>query len=295
MVKSLTPKLNLTPSLTPLIAHHDLNALRQTVRDFKATGQTLGFVPTMGALHEGHLELVRHAKSLCDKVVVSIFVNPKQFAPTEDLALYPRTQTADLEALMRVGCDLVYLPSPDHIYPQGFATKIDMAGPALGLESDFRPHFFAGVATVVTKLFMQVTPDVAIFGHKDYQQLKVVETLVLDLDMGIKIVGHPTRREPDGLAMSSRNAYLSQKERALAPKLYETLNALKADLINGLPVDQAIDKAWATLIAAGFGPIDYLSLRDSDTLGPVDTNTDNRRLLAALWLGSTRLIDNIEA
>jgi pantoate--beta-alanine ligase len=220
-------------------------------------------------------------------VVVSIFVNPLQFAPTEDLDRYPRDDAGDIARLQRVGCDLVYLPTADVLYPKNFVSRIEMAGPALGLETDFRPQFFSGVATVVSKLFNQVRPDVAVFGEKDFQQLAVVRALVRDFDMGIDVVGMPTVREADGLALSSRNAYLTPEERAIAPKLHQALEAIR----DGADMEQAkID-----LQSAGFGQIDYIALRDADTLGNITPETTSRRLLAALWLGKTRLIDNISA
>ncbi|MBP2158709.1 pantoate--beta-alanine ligase [Asticcacaulis solisilvae] len=246
-------------------------------------------MPTMGALHEGHLALVRHARTLCDVVTVSIFVNPLQFAPTEDLDRYPRQEAADLALLDSVGCDLVYLPTPEVLYPKGFVSRIEMNGPALGLETDFRPQFFSGVATVVSKLFHQVQPDVAVFGEKDYQQLAVIRAMVRDFDMDIDIVGHPTLREDDGLALSSRNAYLSPEERAVAPKLYAALQTIKTSADKSA----AIESAKAELTAAGFGKIDYIALRDAVTLGEITPDTTSQRLLAALWLGKTRLIDNI--
>ena len=262
-----------------------LSALKAELAILRAGNATIGFVPTMGALHEGHLALVRHAKSLCDKVVVSIFVNPLQFAPTEDLDRYPRDEAGDIARLQGVGCDLVYLPTVDVLYPKNFVSRIEMNGPALGLETDFRPQFFSGVATVVSKLFNQVRPDVAVFGEKDFQQLTVIRAMVRDFDMGIEIVGLPTVREADGLALSSRNAYLTPEERAIAPKLHQALEAIRdgAD----------IEKTKAYLKNAGFGQIDYIALRDADTLGDITPDTKSRRLLAALWLGKTRLIDNI--
>jgi pantoate--beta-alanine ligase len=265
-----------------------LPALKAELAALRAGGATIGFVPTMGALHDGHLALVRHAKSLCDKVVVSIFVNPLQFAPTEDLDRYPRDEAGDIARLQGVGCDLVYLPTVDVLYPKNFVSRIEMAGPALGLETDFRPQFFSGVATVVSKLFNQVRPDVAVFGEKDFQQLAVVRAMVRDFDMGIEIVGMPTVREADGLALSSRNAYLSPEERAIAPKLHQALEAIRDGHLT-------IDTAKTELQAAGFGQIDYVTLRDADTLGEVTPETTSRRLLAALWLGKTRLIDNLPA
>ncbi len=280
-----------SPQKTPptLATARTLAELRQEMARLKRSGGKVGFVPTMGALHEGHLALVRHARSLCDVVTVSIFVNPLQFAPTEDLDRYPRQEAADLALLDSVGCDLVYLPTPDALYPKGFVSRIEMAGPALGLETDFRPQFFSGVATVVSKLFNQVRPDVAVFGEKDYQQLAVIRAMVRDFDLDIDIVGHPTLREDDGLAMSSRNAYLSPEERTAAPKLHEALQRIKA---SGDKV-AAIKAAKADLTAAGFGKIDYIALRDAVTLGEITPDTTSQRLLAALWLGKTRLIDNI--
>lgn len=263
-----------------------LPALRDAMSTLRAGGATIGFVPTMGALHDGHLALVRHAKSLCDKVVVSIFVNPLQFAPTEDLDRYPRDEAGDVARLQSVGCDLVYLPTVDALYPDNFVSRIEMKGPALGLETDFRPQFFSGVATVVSKLFNQVRPDVAVFGEKDFQQLAVVRAMVRDFDMGIDIIGMPTIRENDGLALSSRNAYLTPDERAIAPKLHQALESIRDG--------RSIEDAKADLTREGFGQIDYIALRDAETLGePLEGRP--RRLLAALWLGKTRLIDNIAA
>ena len=263
-----------------------LPALRDAMSTLRAGGATIGFVPTMGALHDGHLALVRHAKSLCDKVVASIFVNPLQFAPTEDLDRYPRDEAGDVARLQSVGCDLVYLPTVDALYPDNFVSRIEMKGPALGLETDFRPQFFSGVATVVSKLFNQVRPDVAVFGEKDFQQLAVVRAMVRDFDVGIDIIGMPTIRENDGLALSSRNAYLTPDERAIAPKLHQALESIRDG--------RSIEDAKADLTREGFGQIDYIALRDAETLGePLEGRP--RRLLAALWLGKTRLIDNIAA
>ena len=263
--------------------------LRTHVNPWRDNGAKIGFVPTMGALHAGHLELVKRAKGLTDKVVVSIFVNPLQFAPTEDLDRYPRDEAGDVAKLEAAGCDLVYLPTPDVLYPQGFVSRIEMQGPALGLETDFRPQFFSGVATVVMKLFNQVRPDVAVFGEKDFQQLAVVRAMARDFDLPVEIIGAPTTRETDGLALSSRNAYLTQEERAAAPELHRQLQMIAARP----DPDAAIEQAKAALTAAGFGKIDYIALRDADTVGPVTGATRTKRLLAALWLGKTRLIDNI--
>ncbi len=276
----------------PLAKARTLADLKTKVKAIRDKGLTLAFVPTMGALHTGHLDLVKRAKTLADAVVVSIFVNPLQFAPTEDLDRYPRDEAGDVARLQEVGCDLVYLPTADVLYPEGFVSRIDMNGPALGLETDFRPQFFSGVATVVSKLFNQVRPDIAVFGEKDYQQLAVIRALVRDFDMGIEIIGAPTTREADGLALSSRNAYLSAAERAIAPRLHDGLQTIRASVLNGQDADTAIAAVSAELSSAGFGPIDYIRLTDAESLGPVRPGHP-MRLLAALWLGKTRLIDNI--
>lgn len=266
--------------------------LRATVATLRQDGARIAFVPTMGALHEGHLTLVRQARALADKVVVSIFVNPLQFAPTEDLDRYPRNEAGDLALLHSVGCDVVYLPTVDALYPQGFVSRVEMKGPALGLESDFRPQFFSGVATVVMKLFNQVRPDIAVFGEKDFQQLAVIRAMVRDFDMPIEIIPGATVREADGLALSSRNAYLSQEERSIAPLLHQALQTVRTAVLAGDAPDAAIAQAQTGLLAAGFRSVDYIALRDAETLGDV-TPGRPQRLLAALWLGKTRLIDNI--
>lgn len=279
-----------THSASHLIQTRTPDDLSQQVAQWRAEGLRIGFVPTMGALHDGHLALVREARRHADKVVVSIFVNPLQFAPTEDLDRYPRQEAADLAMLSQAGAHLAYMPAPEALYPQGFVSRIDMKGPALGLETDFRPQFFSGVATVVMKLFNQVRPAVAVFGEKDYQQLAVIRALVRDFDLGIEVIGHATVREADGLALSSRNAYLSKAERATAPKLHQALQNM-ADIVRSgsNPTLSAISE---DLIAAGFAKVDYIALRDAQTLGEPVTGQP-QRLLAAVWLGKTRLIDNI--
>jgi len=276
-----------------LLTVRTLADLRREMRALRKDKGKVGFVPTMGALHDGHLTLVRHARSVSDVVAVSIFVNPLQFAPTEDLDRYPRQEAADIALLQEAGCDLVYLPTPDVLYPKGFVSRIEMAGPALGLESDFRPQFFSGVATVVSKLFNQVRPDVAVFGEKDFQQLAVIRAMVRDFDMDIDVVGYPTVREKDGLALSSRNAYLSAEERVIAPKLHQALQRIREVAKDGGDTGRAIAEAGDDLIDTGFDKIDYIALRDADTLGEVTADTKAARLLAAVWLGTTRLIDNI--
>jgi pantoate--beta-alanine ligase len=268
-------------------------ALRERVSGWRSAGDTLAMVPTMGALHEGHLALVSAARELSRRVVVTIFVNPTQFAPNEDFGAYPRTEQSDLEKLARVGTDAVFGPSVAEMYPPGFATTVSVDGPSTGLETDFRPHFFAGVATVVSKLLLSCLPDAAIFGEKDYQQLLVVRRMVADLGLPVTIVGHPTLRETDGLAMSSRNAYLSPGERATAPRLNATLRAAAAAINAGSDAGAALATARADLVEAGFA-VDYVEMRNAETLAPVaNVRAEPLRLLAAARLGKTRLIDNI--
>ena len=263
----------------------------------RATGEfataSVALVPTMGALHAGHLSLVRIARRHAARVIVSIFVNPAQFAPHEDLATYPRSWAADTAGLANEGVDLIWAPSVDVMYPDGFATRVVPDGPAkVGLEDAFRPHFFAGVATVVAKLFLQCRPDVAIFGEKDFQQLKVVTRLARDLDLRLKVIGAPIVREPDGLAMSSRNAYLTPAERAVAPVLHRTLKACARRISGGSPIAQILADGRKAITAAGFA-LDYLEARNADTLAPVRGRADGPiRLLVAARLGKTRLIDN---
>jgi pantoate--beta-alanine ligase len=262
----------------------------------KAENKTIAFVPTMGALHEGHFALIRHAQTLADRVVVSIFVNPKQFAPHEDLSQYPRQQDKDLQALSSLNADAVFLPREETVYPIGNATHIVMQGPpAEGLESDFRPHFFSGVATVVSRLFHIICPDIAVFGEKDFQQLQVIRRMVQDLHLPVKIEGSPTIRESDGLALSSRNVYLSSDERKKAIILYEAMINLKNTWTKETPANfiNDIKKQIEHIENKGF-KIDYLQLADQETLRPVKTyDTTPKRLLVAAWLGKTRLIDNI--
>ena len=263
----------------------------------RATGEfataSVALVPTMGALHAGHLSLVRIARRHAARVIVSIFVNPAQFAPHEDLATYPRSWAADTAGLANEGVDLIWAPSVDVMYPDGFATRVVPDGPAkVGLEDAFRPHFFAGVATVVAKLFLQCRPDIAIFGEKDFQQLKVVTRLARDLDLRLKVIGAPIVREPDGLAMSSRTAYLTPAERAVAPVLHRTLKACARRISGGSPIARNLADGRKAIAAAGFA-LEYLEARNADTLAPVRGRADGPiRLLVAARLGKTRLIDN---
>ncbi len=266
--------------------------LHTVVRHWQHTGETHALIPTMGALHDGHLALVQLGRQHAQRSVVSIFVNPAQFAPTEDLARYPRDEAGDLTKLASVGCDLVWAPDPAEMYPPGFATRIVPGGAALGLEADFRPDFFAGVATVCCKLFNQVLPTHAVFGEKDYQQLCVVRQMVRDLDLPVVIVGAPTIREQDGLAMSSRNRYLSPQERQLAPALREALETV-AQAAHG-DAEGAVQEATRILTWKGF-KVDYIAVRDAETLGRHIAGAQKLRVLAAARLGNTRLIDNVAA
>lgn len=278
--------------MTSIPVAETVAALRRLTADWRARGERIGFVPTMGALHEGHVSLVRLARERADRVVVSIFVNPTQFAPGEDLASYPRTFAQDCARLEGLA-DLVYAPSADDMYPPGSATVVSVGGPAsVGLEDRFRPTHFAGVATVVAKLLIQVAPDLAVFGEKDYQQLKVVTRLAADLSLPVEIVPGHTVREPDGLAMSSRNRYLGPQQRAQASALPQVLQDLAGKLRGGADAAEALPAAEAELTAVGFA-VDYLELRDADSLEPLGDASRNRRLLVAARIGTTRLIDNI--
>ncbi|MBX6328086.1 MAG: pantoate--beta-alanine ligase [Pseudolabrys sp.] len=277
----------------PLILR-TIPALRRALAGRRKARQTVALVPTMGALHEGHLALVRAARRRARCVVVSIFVNPTQFAPNEDFATYPRRFAADIAALAAAKVDIVWAPSVEVMYPQGFATRLVPEGVALaGLEDRFRPHFFGGVATVVAKLFMQVNPDIAVFGEKDYQQLRVVTQMAKDLDLPLRIVGVATVREKDGLALSSRNAYLSAEERAAAPLLHRVLQESARRIRRGEDIAQVIAAGAAAIGAGGFA-LDYLEARHARTLAPIVSVQDGPiRLLVAARIGRTRLIDNV--
>ncbi|MCC6890737.1 MAG: pantoate--beta-alanine ligase [Hyphomicrobiales bacterium] len=269
-------------------------ALRRALAGLRRRGTTMALVPTMGALHQGHLSLIRLAGRRGRKVVVSIFVNPTQFAPNEDFSTYPRNLKHDLAMLAPAGVALVWAPDVAVMYPDGFATRIAPEGPAkAGLEDAFRPHFFGGVATVVAKLLIQCAPDIAVFGEKDYQQLKVITRLATDLDLPVKIVGAPIVRERDGLAMSSRNAYLSGTQRAVAATLYRVLKDCARRIAEGEPIARVLDEGGAEIEAAGF-QLDYLEARHAESLAKVERKQDGPlRLLVAARLGKTRLIDNL--
>jgi pantoate--beta-alanine ligase len=260
----------------------------------KQRSKTIALVPTMGALHEGHLSLIRLAQRRADAVVVSIFVNPAQFAPHEDLASYPRTFETDLAALAALGVNLVWAPAVDTMYPEGFATRVVPEGPAqAGLEDAFRPHFFSGVATVVLKLLIQCEPDIAIFGEKDYQQLKVITRLARDFDLKTRIIGAPIVRERDGLARSSRNVYLTLHERAAAPMLHGVLADCATRIGAGEPIAAVLERGRTTITLGGFA-LDYLEARHAETLAPIGSAAEGPiRLLVAARIGNTRLIDNV--
>jgi pantoate--beta-alanine ligase len=271
-----------------------LPGLTRAIETLRTRRARIALVPTMGALHEGHLSLVRLAHKRAARVIVSIFVNPTQFAPNEDFRSYPRTFAADRKALAAQGVDLVWAPSAETMYPQGFGAKIVPEGAALaGLEDAFRPHFFTGVATVVAKLLIQCTPDVAIFGEKDYQQLKVITQLARDLNLKTRIVGGPIVREPDGLALSSRNVYLAPDERKAAPTLYRVLKACATGIAAGRPLAAVLNEGRAAITRAGF-TLDYLEARHTEKLEPIGSLREGPiRLLVAARIGRTRLIDNV--
>jgi pantoate--beta-alanine ligase len=277
----------------PIIAR-TIPALRRALDGFRAKKATIALVPTMGALHDGHMSLVRLAKRRARRVVVSIFVNPAQFAPSEDFGSYPRTWKSDIGKLKNEAVDLVWHPDVKTMYPDGFATRVVTEGPAAaGLEDRFRPHFFGGVATVVGKLFTQCRPDFAIFGEKDFQQLRVVTRMATDLDLGVKVIGSKTVRERDGLAMSSRNVYLTDEQRRAAPILFRAMKESARRLRAGDEVNAAMAGGAEMIAAAGF-TVDYFEVRNAETLAPVQSVKDGAlRILVAAKIGTTRLIDNV--
>jgi pantoate--beta-alanine ligase len=278
---------------SPFPVARDVASLRAAVKEWRRAGLSVGFVPTMGALHDGHLSLIRLAKGRCDRAVASIFVNPKQFAPHEDFERYPRDEAGDGAKLQSAGCDLLYAPVHTEMYPETFSTRVIVSRVSTPLEGETRPHFFGGVATVVSKLLLQCLPDAAFFGEKDFQQLLVVRQLTRDLNIPVEVVGCPTVREADGLAMSSRNAYLSAPERAVATQLNVIMRDAIARLKAGVSIAQVEQDASAALFAAGFTIVDYVAVRDAASLEPLDALNRPARILAAAWLGKTRLIDNM--
>lgn len=273
-----------------------VKALREAMSDWRKRKQAIALVPTMGALHSGHISLVELAKKSAKKVVVSIFVNPTQFGPNEDFTRYPRTLEADLDKLAEAGADLVFLPDAKEMYPDGFATMLKPSGPAsVGLDDKFRPGHFDGVATVVAKLFTSVMPAIAIFGDKDYQQLQVIKTMARDLHLPVKVIGAPIVREKDGLALSSRNIYLSPAERTAAPVLHRVLKESAKAIAAGEPTEAVLSRGRAKIMAEGF-KLDYLEARDATTLAKLGDELQGKpkiRLLVAAKIGKTRLIDNL--
>ncbi len=277
---------------TPII--RTLADLRQAARRWHMAGETIGVVPTMGALHDGHLSLVAAAKAACDRVIVTIFVNPKQFNQTSDLDNYPRTEEEDARKLERFAVDAVYAPDVSQIYPLGFCTNVSVTGMTDVLCGAHRPGHFDGVATVVTKLFTQTAADKAFFGEKDFQQLMVVQRMARDLDIPIEVVGCPTIREEDGLAMSSRNLLLSDRARVHAPRLNEVMEEVTEKMAQGTAFSALQAEAVARLETAGFTEVDYFEVRSCAALQLLDRPTEPARLFAAAWLAGVRLIDNID-
>lgn len=276
----------------PLATVRTVAALRRTVAQWKKRGDTVALVPTMGALHAGHMALVTRARRLAKRTVVSLFVNPAQFGPHEDFAKYPRDEAADRARLREAGVDLLFAPDVAEIYPAGFATTVTVSGLADGLDGIHRPGHFAGVATVVAKLLIEAQADFACFGEKDYQQLRIVTRMAADLDIPTRIVGVPTVRERDGLALSSRNAYLTQDERALAPTLHRVLLDTGERVQDGMNIEDAVARGTSELTMSGFDGVDYLAVVDADTLELLDRLDRPARLLVAVQLGRARLIDN---
>lgn len=267
--------------------------MRARVAVWRSEREQIALVPTMGALHAGHLSLVRRARTLAGRTCVTLFVNPTQFAPHEDLDVYPRNEAADTAVLAAEGADLLFAPDVMEMYPEGDATRVSVRGLGDELEGTFRPGFFTGVATVVTKLVVQALPDAAVFGEKDYQQLQVIKRLVRDLHIPVHIEAAETVREADGLALSSRNAYLSPDERAIAPALHHTLATVASAVADGADIDEQERRAAAALLNAGFAKVDYVAVRDAATLAAWTDRTRPGRVLAAARLGRTRLIDNV--
>lgn len=279
-----------TAKSPPLVS--GIEELRAKITEWRAAGERIALVPTMGALHDGHLSLVHLARANADRVVVSIFVNPTQFAPHEDFQSYPRDEARDLEMLAELQTDLVFTPTAKEMYPLGYSTTVTPGSTAIGLETTTRPHFFAGVATVVLKLLNACSPDIAIFGEKDYQQLQVIRQMTRDLNVPTDIIGAPTLREEDGLAMSSRNTYLSPAERAVAGRLNIIMAETSERIRLGYPIKKSLAQGRAALFEAGFDDVDYLEYRDAATLEVLLKPSSSARILAAVQLRKTRLIDN---
>lgn len=266
--------------------------MREIVAGWRKTGESVSLVPTMGALHDGHMSLVHSVSDKADRTITSIFVNPTQFSPSEDFATYPRDEARDLSMLEAAGVDLVFTPEMTQMYREGHRTKVEVQELSQFLEGESRPHFFIGVATIVAKLLIQSMPDIAIFGEKDYQQLCVIRSMARDLDLPVEILGGATVRESDGLAMSSRNSYLTNVERTLAPRLHQEITGVATRVTKGDPIEIACKDAVNELDEAGFNSVDYIAVRDAETLEPAMEGRP-MRVLAAAWLGKTRLIDSV--
>jgi pantoate--beta-alanine ligase len=271
----------------------DIGQLGSALVALRAGGHRIALVPTMGALHAGHLALIEQAKGQADRVVASIFVNPLQFGEGEDLDRYPRREKEDARALDQAGCDLLWVPTPEQMYPAGFSTKVVVSGLSKRWEGEARPGHFDGVATVVAKLFTTVRPEVAVFGEKDFQQLAIIRRMTIDLNLGVQIVGAPIVRDDNGLALSSRNAYLSDEDRARATALPRALQRAADEIEGGTPVKHALEHATHALYDAGFSVVDYVALVDEATLEPVNEPAERTRLIAAATIAGTRLIDNL--
>jgi pantoate--beta-alanine ligase len=276
-----------------LVAVRDVESLRSRIHAWRREGLSVALVPTMGALHKGHITLMERAHNMADRVVATIFVNPKQFAPHEDFTAYPRREAEDFEMLAAVGVHLLFAPDVNVMYPPGYATTVSLSGLTDVLDGAHRPGHFDGVATVVTKLLLQALPDIALFGEKDYQQLVVIRRFVADLNIPVDIIGVPTVRDADGLALSSRNVYLAPAERAVAPALYAAITKAAAAIASGGEIAKAIGDARAEILKAGFASVDYVAAHHAETLAPLQSHAEPGRVLAAARLGSARLIDNV--
>lgn len=283
----------MTAHSSPMQVVRSVVELRAVTGGWRQAGDSVAVVPTMGALHDGHLSLVAQARDACDRVIVTLFVNPTQFDRPEDLAKYPRTEDRDRAVLEPAGVDLLFMPGVDEVYPPGFATTVSVSGLTSGMCGDFRPGHFDGMATIVAKLFLMTGADRAFFGEKDWQQLQIVRRLAADLNIPIEVTGCPTVREADGLAMSSRNARLSPPDRAAAPALYAALTRAAQRLRGGEDPAPALEAAREEILAGGFARVEYLDLRHPQTLTPLGRLDGPARLLAAAWLGPVRLIDNV--
>lgn len=272
------------------------SSLRAQIKKWRLAGHKIGYVPTMGALHDGHLSLITYAKKRADKTVASIFVNPTQFAEGEDLGTYPRQEKRDIALLKKTGCDIVYIPKSGSVYDKHHSTSVNVGGAALGLETDYRPHFFGGVALIVTKLLNRVQPDFAVFGKKDYQQFLTIRRLTLDLDIPVRIMGAPIIREKDGLAMSSRNMYLDETARTIAGNLNKIMRACAKEIANGASIERATSKAKRALMKAGFQSVDYVAAADRKNLSLLTGKLKDQkaRLLIAATCDGVRLIDNCD-